>query len=106
MIEINTEPDAEHFFAELFRDHPASVTKAATKSFDGRPDEIAILVSLSAAIVPLVSKIITELIRARKSCIVKHKGIEVRGFSESSTKEILDSLLDREQTRKPPHDDR
>jgi hypothetical protein len=90
----------ERFLAVLVRhDSPFADDLAAltsepaikTKGFDGI-DLLTILVPLATAIIPAVVKIVTKSIDAKRYIVVKHKGVEIRGISESKLTTILEQL--------------
>ena len=81
------------FLDALRVQHPADIELVQLHRFDGTSDIIHAIILLSVATLPAVSKVILELIRARKYHKVKYRGTEITGLSEDATLEALAKLL-------------
>lgn len=91
-IVIQIRRDDDVFFTDLRSSNPEALRIIETKGLEGA-DYINGLISLSFFTLPLVTKLLVELIRARKFVSVKVDGIELTGLSESNAKELLEQLL-------------
>ncbi len=82
---------------DLRRSHPLTVTVVQPDRFDASSSEIAhAMIVLSATTLPFLTKIVVELIRARKHVSIKHKGMELAGLSEDRAESILRNLLEHD----------
>src|ERR1700688_2735952 len=93
-IVIETEADSG-LIAKL-----PDATPLAAKQFVGGPDFVHVLVSLTAATLPLIGKAILEEIRSRKHIRLVIKGgksspnLDLRGVSADQASEIVNKYLD------------
>jgi|ERR1041385_5876707 hypothetical protein len=92
-IVVETEPDSG-LLAKL-----PNATLLTPKHFGGGPELVNILVSLTAATLPLIAKVIIEQIRARKHVRVVLKGgkyganLDIQGISDKEATEIVECYL-------------
>jgi hypothetical protein len=92
-IVIETEPDSS------LTTRLPDATPLTTKHFTGGPDLVHVLVSLTAATLPLIAKVVIEQIRAKKHVrIVLKSGksgasLDIRGVSDETATEIVEGYL-------------
>jgi hypothetical protein len=72
---------------------PGTVELVDVKHFGGEMGFVSAVVTLSAAIIPSVAKIIIEHIRAKQHIRVKVRGIEITGIDEDNAVMILSDIL-------------
>lgn len=70
-----------------------NVTAVEASRFDGVL-VLQLLASLNAVSLPLLGKLISESIRAKRYVVVRKKGIEIKGLSANDTIEVLRELND------------
>lgn len=81
---------------ELKRMFPDSVVSVSSEKFDASIELTELVLSLTIGTIPFITKIVIELIRARKHIKIKHKGLEVVGISEKNAEQLLRQIIDQE----------
>ena len=82
-----------HEVNRLFQNAGEPLLLVESDQFDANIDIVGLLMGLTATSAPLVTKVLCELIRARKYIKVKHRGLEVTGLSEHKAAEIINGLM-------------
>lgn len=77
---------------EIAIDHKEYVQVINARKFQGEPETIQLLITLSSIIIPSIATVIVNLIRAKKHISLKYKGVEVKGISEDTVVQILNEL--------------
>lgn len=77
---------------ELITDHTKDIQVLNSRRFQGEPETIQLLITLSTVIIPSIASVIVAYIRSKKHISIKYKGIEVKGISESTVIQILEEL--------------
>jgi hypothetical protein len=72
---------------------PDNLAFVESDRLEGGHEVVAALVTLSAATLPIIGKIIIEAHRSKRRIEIKAKGLTVTGLSEGSAMKILDKLL-------------
>ena len=95
VLEIN-EKDRS-LMDEFLSKYPNDVEIISVVRFDGSSDLLHAFITITTITLPLVAKIIIELIQANKHRRITKDGMEITGFSEKDTSKILEKLLEKEE---------
>ena len=95
VIEVEADGSGDTSLEDLATAEPGVVTRIEAKRFDG-DSAIRYLVDLTALSLPFVTRIVIERIRARKNCVVRHKGTVVQGLLPETAELVLKELLARD----------
>ena len=87
-------------FHEICQAAPESVTVVSPKHFHGGADLTQAIVALSSLTLPLLAKVLTEAIKARKFVSIKMNGVEIKGLTADNALEILKELHSSPQPAK------
>jgi hypothetical protein len=82
----------EGSLVELQASYPNDVRVVEAKGLEGT-HFLNVLIGLSSLTLPLITKVVIELIRARKHVSLKVDGVELTGLSEKNAKELLTQLI-------------
>ncbi|MGY0710618.1 hypothetical protein [Azospirillum argentinense] len=94
MIILEFPSESKDVFNELIEHSPSSVVFAKKGNLSGTADLSVAMITAAGAIAPFVTKIVIEMLRTKRKISLKCKGIEVRGLSEETAKEIITRLMD------------
>lgn len=83
----------EHRLRHLAQSLPEQCRIVEVSQLTGE-EVVQCVVLLSVITLPAVTKVIVELIRAKRHCSVKVDGNEVRGISEENVSTVLRRLID------------
>ena len=61
-------------------------------------DIIQAIVTITTSSLPVIASVIIAFANAKKDVCIKYKDIEVKGLNEKNAKELIQALLEREQT--------
>ena len=81
------------FYQPLIEELDKKVTVVEASRFDGVL-VLQILASINAVTLPLLAKLISESIRAKRYVVVKKKGVEITGLSANDAIKVLRELGD------------
>ncbi len=93
MIALEVNQQDKKVFDDLAGKNIENVKILTVKRFDGTSDLIEAIVPLTISALPFITKIILEQIRSKKHVKIKHKGMEIRGISESNVVSIVEELM-------------
>ena len=86
-----------HILDEVSSKFPNEIEIVSVIRFDGSSDLLHALITLTAITLPLVTRMIVELLRSKKHHRVTKDGMEITGFSEKNTIKMLEKLLEKEE---------
>ena len=69
-----------------------TVSISKPKKFSGDADLISAIVTLTTISIPVIGKVIIELINAKKYVKIKVKGVEISGITEKNAIEVLETI--------------
>lgn len=72
---------------------PTSVEFLDINRFEGDTEITNALLVISSITIPLIAKIIIELIKSARFRSVKYKGVEIKGISKADSEKIVSSIL-------------
>lgn len=78
---------------ELICKNSENIQLLNSRRFQGEPETIQLLITLSPVIIPSLASIIITFIRSKKHISIKYKGIEIKGVSEATIIQILEKLI-------------
>ncbi len=90
---IEVESKDEHFLRTLQTSSPFEAKLFHSRRFEGEIGITEALTILATVTIPVIAKVIIELLRARKQVRIKVDGIEISGLTENTTVGILEKLL-------------
>lgn len=93
MINIRTTKENKFVFNQIEEQYPDSIDFVLSKRFDGLSDIIQAIIELTPVTLPLVVDVINRNIDAKKNMSVTYNGIEIKGFSEKETINILNTIM-------------
>lgn len=88
-ILIEIQKGDAHFLDEVASAEKNSVHIRSGKNFGGNVDLVSAIVTLTGITIPVLGKIIIELIKSKRYVKLKIKGVEIVNITEKNAIEIL-----------------